>query len=80
MSRTDEKNKNIRFFCKNVIFHPTEVRVKQDMISPAEMHDKCNPKDLDSELKCDLIDRYLTCRPFNCGTGDRFRCDCSVYE
>ena len=62
------------------IFNPTKVHVQKDMISPAETHDKCNPEDLNRELKCAMSKRYLTCRPDQCGTGLRFRCDCSVYE
>ena len=49
------------------------------MLSPPESHDHCNTVELDSKLKCDVIKGYLTCRPDQCGIGDRFRCDCSVY-
>ena len=60
-------------------YNPTKVNVHQDMISPAELHDKCNPEELSPELKCGLLDAVLTCMPHQCGTGDRFRCDCNVY-
>ena len=61
------------------IFDPAKVIVERDMASPAESHDKCNPEELSPELKCDVLDAFLTCRPLQCGTGDRFRCDCNVY-
>ena len=62
------------------IFDPAKVIVERDMASPAESHDKCKPEELNPDLKCDMMEGYLTCRPRQCGTGDRFVCDCSVYE
>ena len=67
-------------FKQFLIFNPSKVHVQEDMLSPAETHDQCNRDELNPELKCDLINRYLTCRPRQCETGNRFRCDCSVYE
>ena len=50
------------------------------MHAPAELHDKCNLEELSPELKCHLIDAFITCRPLQCESGDRFRCDCNVYN
>ena len=63
-----------------VFFNSTKVYIEQDMHSPAELHDKCNREELSPELKCHLIDAFLTCRPLQCGNDDRFRCDCNVYN
>ena len=71
---------NFDNFSIAVIFNPTKVHVQQDMLSPAELHDKCNPEELSTELKCDVLGAFLTCRPLQCETGDRFRCDCNVYD
>ena len=65
---------------RKIIFQSKKVHVHQDMLSPAELHDKCNPEELSSELDCGMLDAFLTCRPPQCGTGDRFRCDCNVYD
>ena len=55
------------------------VTVKDEMQSPGETHDKCNAKELNVELSCDVINGFLTCRPEKCGLSDRFRCDCTVH-
>ena len=70
----------LSIFSTFYISYPTTVHVQEDMISPAESHDKCNPAELNPDLQCSMIKRYLTCKPRQCGTGHRFRCDCSVYE
>ena len=59
-------------------FNPKKVTVQQNALSPAELHDKCNLEEISPELKCDVLDAFLICRPLQCGTDDRFRCDCNV--
>ena len=85
---------DVRYFCSrkhirivdvdnfsiSPFFNSTKVYIEQDMHSPAELHDKCNLEELSPELKCHLIDAFLTCRPQQCESGDRFRCDCNVYN
>ena len=61
-------------------FNPKKVTVQKYASVPAELHDKCNLEEINPELKCDVLDAFLICRPFQCGTDDRFRCDCNVYD
>ena len=67
-------------FLHDIFFNSKTVKVKQEMAYPGEIHDKCKTNEISSDLQCDMIDGFLTCRPEKCGIGDRFRCDCSVYE
>ena len=60
--------------------NPKKVTVQQYASVPAELHDKCNLEEISPELKCDVLDAFLICRPLQCGTDDRFRCDCNVYD
>ena len=71
---------NFDNFSIGIFYNPTQVNVNQDMISPAELHDKCNLDEISPELKCDVLDAFLICRPLQCGIEHRFRCDCNVYD
>ena len=53
-----------------------------EIVSPKEMHDKCDLSEIDMNLyqTCDLFDNYiLECSTDKCG-GQKQVCDCNVYE
>ena len=58
---------------------PLKVNVTSDFEVPSVLHDKCDVKLLNFSVTCEINGENLECALSKCN-GEKFKCDCNVYE